>query len=268
MKQLHIYFAALMFLTRLPIPKWVKHDEKYMQQSTTYFPLVGILVGVLLAVSFWCFEKILPTNIAVLLTMALSLLTTGAFHEDGFADMCDAFGGGYTVEKKLEIMKDSRLGTYGVSGLFFILILKYALWQQLAELVFSGNWQLIVLPYYLQFPVIIIIGQSISRLMPLYIIQNYNYVYQTDVSKSKPLASAKLKFGAIFFAIITSTFLFILLPFLLTLTIIPVVLVTLFMGRFIHKHLQGYTGDCLGATQQVAEIMFYLAVIVVTKFIL
>ena len=125
-KELHLFFTALSFFTRIPCPKWVKYDPAYLQKSSTYFPLVGIIVGAFGAVVFYVSNLLFNTEIALLLSMASTIFVTAGFHEDGFADVCDGFGGGWTKEKILMIMKDSRLGTYGVSGLIIILAIKFA----------------------------------------------------------------------------------------------------------------------------------------------
>jgi len=125
MQHIRIFFTALMFFTRIPCPSWVDHSEEYLNKSSQYFPLVGGIVGAIgLAVllgALW----VLPVPLAVLLSMVATVLATGAFHEDGFADMCDGFGGGWTKEKILDIMQDSRLGTFGAVGLGLLMAVKF-----------------------------------------------------------------------------------------------------------------------------------------------
>jgi len=102
-KEIHIFFTALMFFTRIPCPKWVNHDPTYLKKSARYFSLVGIIIGSISALVFYSTSFILPLEISVLLSMVTSVYTTGAFHEDGFADVCDGLGGGWTKEKILLI---------------------------------------------------------------------------------------------------------------------------------------------------------------------
>src|ERR1700712_3963673 len=130
-KEIRIFFTALMYFTRIPCPKWVDHSEEYLNKSSRYFPLVGIIIGAISGFTYWGFQWILPGEIALLLAMIASILATGAFHEDGFADVCDGFGGGWTKEKILLIMKDSRLGTYGVVGIGLMLLLKWTVLKYL-----------------------------------------------------------------------------------------------------------------------------------------
>ncbi len=266
-KQVHIFFAALMFLTRLPIPKWVKHDDVYLQKSSRYFTLVGLIVGLCSAIIYISAVSILPNTIAIILSMIGSILITGSFHEDGFADVCDAFGGGYTKEKILEIMKDSRLGTYGTVGLVLILLLKYLLLLELSTTAMATSFTIIPINYNFQFPIILVAAHSLSRLMPLVVIQIQEYVFQSDVSKSKPLASQKINFSEMSFAILITLIPFLFLPIQLYAAIVLMLIATILLGKYFKKHIGGYTGDCLGTVQQVSEQVFYLCVLIITKFL-
>src|SRR3982751_4013185 len=120
-KELRVFFTAMMFLTRLPVPRFTDHSPDYLEKSVKYFPLVGYMVAAISAFVFLVFNKYISEDLAIAASIIAGILTTGAFHEDGFADVCDAFGGGWTKEKILLIMKDSRLGTFGVIGLISIL---------------------------------------------------------------------------------------------------------------------------------------------------
>jgi adenosylcobinamide-GDP ribazoletransferase len=266
-KQISIFFAALMFLTRLPIPKWVQHKDSYLQKSTKYFTTVGMIIGILVAATYMGTSYIFSNTIAIVLSMLVGIFTTGAFHEDGLADVCDAFGGGWTKEKILTIMKDSRLGTYGTVGLFFVLLLKFLLLLEIATTGFHNHFTLVVLPYKFTFPVIIIVAHSLSRFMPLLIIQSYPYVFQEEVSKSKPLASQKLSTTEILFAFMISIAGFIFLPITLLGSLFFMVTITYILGNYFKKWIDGYTGDCLGTVQQVSELLFYLFVLIINKFL-
>src|SRR5215213_7826698 len=111
--ELRLLFTALQFYTRLPVPRWVGYSETALNQATRYFPLIGWLVGLLAGATWLIGTYLVDAPTGLLLSMMASVLLTGAFHEDGFADVCDGFGGGWTKEKILLIMKDSRLGAYG-----------------------------------------------------------------------------------------------------------------------------------------------------------
>lgn len=242
--ELHIFLTAVMFYTRIPCPRWVDHSEHILNKSTKYFPLMGWLVGGVAAAVFWlCLYGGIPETLAVLLSIIATVWLTGAFHEDGFADSCDGFGGGWTREQILNIMKDSRLGTYGAIGLLLLLLLKF--------------FSLLELPAPLV-PAILLGGHSLSRLTATGLIALLPYAREDASSKVKPVAK-KLSTGEFTLA----TF-FGILPLLLLGKpevfglILPLMLSTLLLGRYFRKWLGGYTGDCLGATQQVNEVIFYL----------
>jgi adenosylcobinamide-GDP ribazoletransferase len=246
MKQtLQRFFTALKFYTRIPCPSWVKYSEEALNQSTKYFPLIGWIVGGSAALVFWLSSFIFSQPIAILFSMITSILMTGAFHEDGFADVCDGFGGGWTKPQILHIMKDSRLGTYGTIGLILILSLKF--------------FTLAALPIELV-PVALIAGHSISRGIAMTFIVTHDYVRDTENSKIKPVAqplSIQDMLIASGFALIPLLW---LPSFYYWLVIIPLWLVKLYLGYFFTNRIGGYTGDCLGATQQITEVVFYLII--------
>ena len=123
-EEIKIFFTSLMFYTRLPCPSYIDHSENYLNKATRYFPLIGIIVGTISFLLFWIFNQIFNVEINIIIAIATGILITGAFHEDGFADTFDGFGGGWTKEKILEIMKDSRIGAYGAISLIVLILLK------------------------------------------------------------------------------------------------------------------------------------------------
>ncbi len=266
MKQVHIFFAALMFLTRLPIPKWVQHKDAYLQQCSKYYTLVGMLVGLLVSVAYLLTTAVLDNTVAIIISMGVGILITGAFHEDGFADCCDAFGGGYTKDKVLEIMKDSRLGTYGVVGLCMMLLLKFTLLAQLSTIIVTHTYSIVTIPYKAYFPLIIILAHSTSRLMPLLVLQYSTYVYQHNASKSKPMASNKPGWRSICIATIIALLPCILLPYTILICLLPMCMVTYWYTQYSTQRIGGYTGDCLGAIQQVTELVCYAFIIIILKY--
>ena len=125
-QQLRLFFIALQFFTRLPIPRWVGFEQAWLNHASRYFPLVGLVVGAIGAAVFALAAQWLPAAVAAVLSTAATIYLTGAFHEDGFADTCDGLGGGMTRERALEIMKDSRVGAYGAIGIVCMLGAKLA----------------------------------------------------------------------------------------------------------------------------------------------
>ena len=249
--EIKIFFTAVMFYTRIPVPKSIGYSGVNLNKATRYLPLIGILVGSLGAFVFYMANSVLSTETSVLCSIIATILLTGAFHEDGFADSCDGLGGGYSKEKILEIMKDSKIGTYGVLGLVLLILTKIFL---LTEICPS------------QIPIVIIAAHAFSRLNPVILMYISKYVRNDETSKSKDTTKEKS------ISILLIAFIFSILPlFLLHYTIIPFIVVTLFLiliyfRYYIHKKLGGYTGDLLGALQQISEVGFYIAVILAEKW--
>src|SRR6187402_838017 len=140
-KQLHIFFTALMFYTRIPCPKNIDHNPDYLNKASRYFPLIGWIVGGISFFVYYLSSVLFSNEIAVILSIIAGILLTGAFHEDGFADVCDGFGGGWTKQKILTIMKDSAIGAYGAIGLVLLFLLKFQVLYNLVSLPQTCNLQ-------------------------------------------------------------------------------------------------------------------------------
>jgi adenosylcobinamide-GDP ribazoletransferase len=268
-REWRIFLTAVMFLTRINVGKHIDHSAEYLQRSSKYFPVVGWIVGAVCALTFLVVNRFISTDIALLASMIAGILTTGAFHEDGFADVCDAFGGGWTKEKILLIMKDSRLGTYGVAGLVLILATKFLLLKELPKFT-PQDFKDTINPFlsYKTFIILLIAAHGLSRFMAVTVIQQYAYVQDEDVSKSKPLSNRRLSLPEMLLAGVLA-----LLPFLFLswhfLLIVPVCFAArTWLAAYFKRWIGGYTGDCLGAVQQVTEITFYLSALFVWRYIL
>jgi adenosylcobinamide-GDP ribazoletransferase len=249
-KEIRIFFTSLMFYTRIPCPKWVDHSEEYLNKATRYLPLVGILVGSISAGVFYLSHFILPHSVSIILALFAGILTTGAFHEDGLADVCDGFGGGWTKDKILLIMKDSRIGAYGAIGLILLFGLKFSL--------------LFSLPATL-LPCLFISGHALSRLTALSFIFTHTYARDDETSKTRPVAKRPAFYNlliAVFFGIAP---LFLFGNPIVFLLIVPLILLKIYLGWYFNKWIGGYTGDCLGATQQIAEVLFYLTFVILIQ---
>lgn len=232
-----------MFYTRFPVGNIKGWNETMLNKSTRYFPLVGIFVGGVAALVFFSAGKVFSVHLAVLLSMFASVFFTGAFHEDGFADFCDGFGGGTSPEKVLSIMKDSRIGTYGTVGLIFMLAAK---WIVLSEF----NYQ--------QLPLIIIAGHSVSRVFPVILIYTSKYARLDATSKTKPVGKADSVFSFLFAAVSGLAILIAFNWIKIVVSISSLLLITFIFRKYIIRKIGGYTGDVLGALQQISEVVFYL----------
>ena len=261
-KELHIFFTCLMFYTRIPCPKNIDHNPDYLNKATRYFPFIGWIVGSISFLAFYVFSLFLSTETAVIIAIIISVLTTGAFHEDGFADVCDGFGGGWTKEKILIIMKDSAIGAYGAIGLVLLFLLKFKLLSE-SILLFTND------PFYLQIFLLFISAHALSRLAAISIIFTHEYSRDDASSKSKPIAKNhtwKEIIGSFFFGLLP-LFVFSFFHYQFLLALIPVFIMRYFLARYFQKWIDGYTGDCLGATQQVCEVIYYLSILLIWKFI-
>lgn len=247
--QWQVFLVALAFFTRIPIPADTPYSARRLNQANRYFGLVGIIVGIISATVYLVGQAILPPQIAVALAMVSSLLVTGAFHEDGLADVFDGFGGGWEPAQKLEIMKDSRLGTYGAAALVMALGIK---WLALTALAESNPW----------LPALALIAMhALSRICAASLIFSYPYVRADQNSKVKPLANQQSP-QDLWVLIVTGLIILLLLPLNTALAIVMVLTATRFLcGKWFEQQLGGYTGDCLGATQQLAELAGYMTLL-------
>ena len=257
--QLELFFTALGFFTRLPIPAWVPWSPQRLTDAGRYLPLVGWVVGAIAALSVLGFALILPPSLAVLLSMALTVRVTGAFHEDGFADSCDGLGGGWDKEQVLAIMKDSRIGSYGTIGMVLLLMAKAAALIELARLGTQGlTGDLAGMG---MLPVALLVAHPLSRLAATSLIHVLPYVREDKSAKSAALAK---RLSATELSIAAGCGLLplaLLAPAQIVAVVLAVLGVALWAARLFRRRLGGYTGDLLGATQQLTELACYLALL-------
>jgi len=256
LRELRLFLTAVQFFTRIPVPVWVGHSAQQLEQAARYFPLVGVCIGALSAATLWLGAQVLPLSLAVALSMAASILATGAFHEDGLSDFADGMGGGHNREKMLAIMKDSRVGAYGVIALVLVLLLKY---QALLELC---NMQS---PLYVI--AALIAAHAVSRLLAASIMLTQQYVRDDDSARAKP-AAQQISPASFAIALLTgaATLGILLAAGAHTVSVFTAVtaafLMRVYLAWQLKKRLGGYTGDCLGAVQQLSELAFYLGLLI------
>lgn len=263
------FLLAVQFFTRVPVTgrlaAWVGYSPAMLRASAAYFPAVGWLVGGATALLLYGLLLALPPVavapasawVAAVLSTAFGLLLTGAFHEDGLADLADGLGGSLNRDRALEIMKDSRIGTFGAAALGMALLAKVALLAVLAQVQ----------------PLLAVLGlfgaHVVSRTMPLLVIALLRHVEQPG-SRSKPLAD-RITVPALALGLLQCAFTLVLLAWLGPQWAGPVagwpwwgagtllaLLGAAAVAWRLKVRLQGFTGDGLGATQQVAEVAFLL----------
>ncbi|WP_372882590.1 adenosylcobinamide-GDP ribazoletransferase [Psychromonas sp.] len=260
--QLQLFLLALGFFSRIPVSNKLPYSSERMNKAGRYFALVGLLLGALCGLLFIALSQLFSSDIAIFLTILFSLLLTGCFHEDGLTDMADGIGGGMTTERRLTIMKDSRIGTYGASALFMTLLGKFLLLSELSEGLLAGAFMSLS-PWTENNPLagvfcIWIIAYTLSRAVAATLIFDMPYVSDPQGSKSKPLA-ARQSLGELIFIILSALLpcLLLKLPILCALIICAFIFRTLFKNWLLAR-LAGFTGDCLGAAQQLMELLTYL----------
>ena len=270
------YLLALQFFSRIPVTgrlaDWVGFSPTMLRASAAHFPGVGWLVGGVVAVFTWVLLALLPSGpmmpyaplVAAVLGTCFSVLLTGAFHEDGLADVADGLGGTLDRNRALEIMKDSRVGAFGAIAVVLALLAKVSLLALLGSL------------HAMLMCVALFTAHVMSRTWPLLTIRLLPHVGDAAGSKSKPLAdqiSLKSLFVAFLWCFMAVAQVFIAwgamifvvpgvdglaLAQWLAAGLLASALAWAWMARWFARRLQGFNGDCLGATQQVCEIAFYL----------
>ena len=237
--------AAFIFFTRLPFWRLKEVPSECFKHVVPYWPWVGWLTGGLMAMVLGLGSQVMPLSLAWILAIVTRLLVTGALHEDGLADFFDGFGGGTTRERTLTIMKDSHIGTYGVIGLivYFLLMLELR---------------------HLPVPVLctlVVCGDCWGKLCASQLINFLPYARKEEDSKAKVIYN-RMSGKELFFCIAGGVLPLLLLPSYLWVALIAPCLVLAFLIRMMKRRLQGYTGDCCGATFLMCEMAFYLSALI------
>jgi adenosylcobinamide-GDP ribazoletransferase len=274
--EVRLLLTAVQFLTRVPVPAWVGYEPQWLQACLRYFPIVGALVGLsgalvlAVAAAWW------PPAVAVVLSMAFTVWLTGGFHEDGLADTCDALGGTVSRERALEIMKDSRIGSYGTLALVLTLGLKAAVLISLVTPLFNelvsaetSHIRQVLLAWTM---LGLIWCHAASRLVPVWLIRCLPYGGDVAHAKAKPLAMLASN-GTVLLATLNAGCMALALWAWLAFEGWPTATLLVAMGGaglammagalvcafWFMRRLGGFTGDTLGASQQITEVMGLLA---------
>lgn len=257
LREYRVFLAALVFYTRLPVPMRTDRFAELLARSARYLPLIGLFVGAVSAGAYIAIGFLLPHAAAIVVALAVGVLITGAFHEDGLIDSADGLGGGHTVERKLEIMKDSRVGSYGVIAAVLVLLLKFVLLSALAA---PESGAVRVSTGVLDLGARAIIAMHLlGRLAPVLVMAVLRYARPGVDSRSRP--AARVGVVSLMIALVTAVVAgWFLLPEARLALAAPAVVASVAALVFL-RHLRGYTGDTLGAAEQLTEIAV-LAVIV------
>ncbi len=237
------FYAALRFLTALPLPDR-ELESGQLGRATAWFPLVGLLIGAVLALADVAFIALLPVGVASALTLGLLILLTGGLHLDGLMDTCDGLFGRSERERRLEIMRDSRVGGFGVlAGTMFLLLQ----WNALAGLVAP-----------LRLPALLLMVVA-ARACMVVAIHAFPYARPQGIGKAFKEATGAIQAAVALLSAVVLAALSLQLAglglFALTL------LVTAAAGSFMRRRLGGLTGDCYGAINEVSQLTVLLGLL-------
>ncbi len=240
-QQINLFFHALFFYSRIPAGK-INYSEENLTKAFRYFPLIGIIVGAIGGGIFLLFRWIFPVPVALVISVAVMVIVTGALHEDGLSDFFDGFGGGRDKERILAIMKESTIGAYGVIALILLFVSKLTL-------LLSINPSHII--------TVLIAAHASSRMMPIFLINSSHYA-RTGESKAMHTRrrTDKVTFViALIFGLLPLVF----ISWKIILVVIPVyAMIVMVLKKYTERKIGGFTGDVLGALQQFSELAFYL----------
>jgi len=238
--EFEIFVGAIRFFTRLSVPGPFGHGTLSLERAIRYYPLAGMVVGGIAALFFTGASFFWPKTLAVLAAIIAAIYFTGAIHEDGWSDMVDGFGGGWTKEKILAIMRDSCVGSFGATALVMMLLVRFF---TLIEI----DLRLI--------PLALIAGHALSRLCASYVLAALEYA--RDDGKAKAFNN-RLGRGELALATVTGLLPLLLLPPQQVIAgLLLALAATVWLAHLFKRQIGGYTGDCIGAVQQLSEVAFY-----------
>jgi adenosylcobinamide-GDP ribazoletransferase len=239
---LRLFATAVTFLTRLPLARWSYAEPARLAQSAALFPLVGALVGLIaMAAALLCFH-VLPPALAPWCALAAAVIATGGFHEDGLADTADGLGGGFSRERKLEIMRDSRIGSYAGLALLLALGGKYLALAQLT-------------PHNLL--AALLAGHVLARWSSLPLAALLPYVREGQAA-NKPVAEG-IGWPQLLVGTLLTALLLVFVGRAALFAAAAAAITTLLAGLYFRRQIGGVTGDTLGAANQMVELACYLA---------
>lgn len=230
------FFVALQFLTVLPINIASGVDKEDFGRSLAWFPFVGLLIGMVLSSSIFFFN-FLPQPVIAALILAGSIIITGGIHLDGFADTCDGLYGSTTKDKRLEIMRDSHIGTMAASGMILLLILKFSILANMPE---ECIWKFLIL-----MPASARWAQALACFLSKYARQDGKAKYFIEYASWREIVIGSVFILLLFIALLGIKGLALLLAlFLAALIFISV----------IKSKVGGMTGDTIGAINEITEL--------------
>ncbi len=243
------FLFALQFLTTIPVPWRREAGPEELGRSTGYFPVIGLVIGLILAGLSWLFELLFPAMVANALLIVSLVIITGALHLDGFADTCDGIAGHKSVEDRWQAMRDSRTGGFGIVGIVLLLLVKYV--------------SLVSIPAPLLRTTLVLMP-VLSRWAMGYAIFAYPYARPSGLGQAFKQGTGWIRFTmATLIALVIAVVLF-QLPGLAVMFLIWVL--TVAMAAYFKSKFSGLTGDTYGALNEVAEVSLLILIILFAQF--
>ncbi len=241
-----LFLGAVAFMTRLPVPQKMQCGPEALSSAAVFFPLVGLLVSAGAIILNHVFSRFVAHDVAIVIVLVFLVAITGGLHEDALADAADGFGGGWGKDQILNIMRDSRVGSFGALAIALAL---------LARFVFLSN----IPPQ--RFDSYLVAGQVTSRWTALPL------AFFLPPAREQSGQGARVAGKITTFTLVTGTLLTVAivgvaLGLKALWVMLAVIVVTGASGAYYRRKIGGVTGDCLGATNQIAEVATYFAGVV------
>lgn len=240
--------VAIQLLTCIPLSLRSAPSADDLRWASVFFPIVGLLIGLSGASVYKASAALVPPSAALTIAMLAIVILTGGLHEDGLADCADGFAGGRDRERVLDIMRDSRIGTFGALALLFAVLLKFTLLASLTQSdVVRGLIMAPVVSRYLVLPLALVLrparADGLGRTFAAHVGSSQTWLGAVSVA-----IVGALMYHRAFLALAAAS----------------CSAVAIF-GWYCHRRIGGITGDCFGAAIQVAEITTYLAVAAIAR---
>ncbi len=242
------FLIALKFLTILPVGKKLDIQDKELAKSIKYFPLIGILIGCILASVNFLFSLIFSSIIVSVIILISLIWVTGGLHLDGFMDTVDGLFGGMNKGKRLRIMRDSRIGSFAVIAFVSLFLLKFTLILEL-----SGQKL---------FPLILILMPALGRWSMVCAMPFYGYPRKKGMGS---FIKFILKKDVLIASIIMFTFAMGLLKWKGLILLVATFVFMLLITKFISRKIKGMTGDTYGALNEIVEVLFLFLFLILLK---
>jgi adenosylcobinamide-GDP ribazoletransferase len=241
-----LFLGAVAFMTRLPVPQKMQCSPEALGSAAVFFPLVGLLVSAGAIILNHVFSRFVAHDVVIVIVLLFLVVITGGFHEDALADAADGFGGGWGKDQILSIMRDSRVGSFGVLAIALALLARFVFLSNLPPQGFDSY---------------LVAGQVTSRwtALPLAF---FLPPAREQSGQGARVAGKITAFTLVLGTLLTAAIVGVVLGVKALWVILAALVVTGASGAYYRSRIGGVTGDCLGATNQISEVAIYFAGVV------